>query len=440
VRPVPDYAMMYDQFKQKFGKSYNSEDEEAKRFGIFKSNVDYIYDTNAKKLSYRLGVNAFADLMADEFAQMYTGLQKPATPWGELPYLGRHNYSGSALPGSVDWTAKGAVTPVKNQGQCGSCWSFSTTGSLEGAWEIATGKLVSLSEQQFVDCDKKDSGCGGGLMDTAFSYAEKNALCTEGSYSYKGRAGSCQASSCTVGIPKGGVTGYKDVAADDEQALMEAVAKQPVSIAVEADKAAFQLYHSGVLTSKCGSNLDHGVLVVGYGTDSGTDYWKVKNSWGASFGEDGYIRLKRGKGGAGECGLLSGPPSYPVVSGSPAPGPSPVPPSPSPPAPGNSHYEHPPCRSDEVDVQVQGVAGSTCTPKCSGNTCPTDVPAGTRAKPQCVLQDSSTGDKYCALTCFLGGCPTGASCEHIGLTGICMYPSDALAAKMLTLAPPSLVV
>merc|ERR1712066_119061 len=264
----------------------------------------------------QLGVTPFADLTAEEFGNSHFGISKPSDVWGSLPRVGTHEYKGEALATSVDWTKKGAVTAVKNQGQCGSCWSFSTTGSLEGAWEIATGQLVSLSEQQFVDCDKKDSGCGGGLMDTAFSYAENNALCTEGSYSYKGRAGSCQASSCTVGIPKGGVTGYKDVAADDEQALMEAVAKQPVSIAVEADKAAFQLYHSGVLTSKCGSNLDHGVLVVGYGTDSGPDYWKVKTSWGASFGEEGYIRLKRGKGGAGECGLLSGPPSYPVVSGS----------------------------------------------------------------------------------------------------------------------------
>merc|ERR1712023_356863 len=120
---------------------------------------------------------------------------------------------GNALDDSVDWTTIGAVTPVKNQGQCGSCWSFSTTGSLEGAWEIATGKSVSLSEQQFVDCDKRDNGCGGGLMDTAFKYAEQNALCTEEGYR------------CSVGIPKGAVKGYKDVAKDDEQALMEAISK-----------------------------------------------------------------------------------------------------------------------------------------------------------------------------------------------------------------------
>merc|ERR1712113_483057 len=314
-RPEPNYDLMFNDFKETFGKYYNGIDEEAARFDIFKQNVDYIYDTNAQELPYKLGVNAFADLTSDEFVSQYTGLKQPAAPWGDLPYLGRHNYSGAALAASVDWTSKGAVTPVKNQGQCGSCWSFSTTGSLEGAWEIATGKLVSLSEQQFVDCDKKDSGCSGGLMDTAFKYAEKNAICTEESYSYKGRAGSCKASSCSVGIPKGGVTGYKDVATDDDQALMEAVAKGPVSIAIEADKSAFQLYHSGVLSSTCGTNLDHGVLAVGYGSENGKDYWKVKNSWGTSYGEDGYVRLLRGKGGKGECGILSGPPSYPIVSG-----------------------------------------------------------------------------------------------------------------------------
>lgn len=273
-------------------------------------------------------------------------------------------------------------------------------------------------------------------MDNAFKYAENNALCTEQSYPYKGMAGTCQATSCTVSIPKGDVTGFKDVAKDDMQALMQAVTQQPVSIAIEADKMAFQSYRSGILSSTCGNQLDHGVLLVGYGTDGGKDYWKVKNSWGTQYGEAGYVRLLRGKGGAGECGLLSGPPSFPVVSGKgPSPGPSPPspPPSPpSPPAPGSTHYEKPPCRSDEVDVQVQGLSGSTCTPKCEGMTCPTDVPTGTTAKPQCVLQDSTTGDKYCALSCFLGGCPTGAKCEHVGFTGICMYQdADSQPTKVL---------
>merc|ERR1711862_539147 len=197
---------------------------------------------------------------------------------------------GEALADAVDWTTKGAVTPVKNQGQCGSCWSFSTTGALEGAYEIASGNLVSLSEQQFVDCDKVDSGCSGGLMDNGFNFAKSNALCTEASYPYKAKGGTCAASSCTVGLAKGAVTGYKDVSADSESAMISAVTQQPVSIAIEADKSVFQLYKSGVLQSTCGSQLDHGVLLVGYGTEDGKDYWKVKNSWGSSWGDAGYVK------------------------------------------------------------------------------------------------------------------------------------------------------
>merc|ERR1712228_407669 len=198
------------------------------------------------------GINQFSDLKAEEVVAGYTGL-KPKSTWEGLPNLGTHTYNGEALADSVDWTTKGAVTPVKNQGQYGSCWSFSTTGSIEGAWEIASGKLVSISEQQFVDCDTVDSGCNGGLMDNGFKYAEGNALCTEQSYPYNAKKSQCEKQKCTIAIPQGGVTGYKDVA-DSEQALMSALNQQPVSIAIEADKSVFQLYHSGV-QGLCGASL-----------------------------------------------------------------------------------------------------------------------------------------------------------------------------------------
>merc|ERR1712032_154814 len=217
--------------------------------------------------------------------------------------------------------SKGAVTPVKNQGQCGSCWSFSTTGALEGAWEVATGNLVSLSEEMLVDCSKKNNGCQGGSMDLAIQYVESTGLCTEKSYPYiagGGKAGTCKASSCTLGLAKGAVSGFHDVSKNSEKALMSALMQGPVSIAVEADKSVFQSYRSGVMTRMCGANLDHGILAVGYGTEDGTPCWKVKNSWGSVWGDDGYANLERGKGGSGECGLLSDA-SYPVVSAKPGP-------------------------------------------------------------------------------------------------------------------------
>jgi len=310
---VSPIAKEFEEFVTKFEKTYSTAAEKAARFATFAKNFARIEAHNAEDKSFKLGINEFADMEPEEFAASHFGLKEASRPWSGLPYLGRDPYSGSALPSAVDWVSKGAVTDPKNQGKCGSCWSFSTTGALEGAWQIATGKLVSLSEQQLVDCAKNGNmGCKGGSMDLAFEYLEKYDVCTEDSYPYKAKQGTCKETNCTVAVPKGSIVGFKDVNSQDTNALMEAVSEQPVSVAIEADQMAFQLYTGGILTKKCGKKLDHGVLVVGYGTENGVDYWKVKNSWGANWGESGFIRMERGVPKDGECGIKDQP-SYPIV-------------------------------------------------------------------------------------------------------------------------------
>merc|ERR1712183_333436 len=356
--------------------------------------------------------------------------------------------------GSWDWTTKGAVTPIKDQAHCGSCWSFSATGALEGAWKIAGHGLVSLSEQHILDCDTGGHKCRGGSMAQSFGWVKQNGICSEKDDSYKCQdqaSATCTQSTCSKSsgtcskvLKPGDVTGYQGVGGT-ENALEAAVTKQPVSVAIEADKAVFQHYTGGVLKDEaCGENLDHGVLVVGYGTDA-TDgkYWKVKNSWGTSHGEAGYWRIERGSTQqGGECGIRKAAVYPNVKGGGPSPPSPPAPPAPpSPPSPpGSTHYEKPPCQSDEVAIQIQGANGQACSAHCDTTACPTDVPPGTTAKPGCVLQDSSTGSKYCALTCTFGGCPTGATCSSL-IKGICLYPTSANTNRpMLTLSNQEITV
>lgn len=213
------------------------------------------------------------------------------------------------LPSSVDWTAKGAVTPVQDQGDCGDCWAFATTGVLEGAFKISTGKLTKLSEQMLVDCDDYASGCTGGGADLGIWWVEDNGLSSEATYPYTsgkaGKAGSCK-KGLSKAIPSGAVSDFSDVG-ETEAALQAAVAQMPVAVGIEADKAPVQHYTGGVITGTgCGTSLDHNVLVVGYGELDGTKYWKVKNSWGPSWGMDGYFLIERGASGKdGECGILA---------------------------------------------------------------------------------------------------------------------------------------
>jgi C1A family cysteine protease len=281
------------------------------------NNDMYIDKINQEGRSYTLGHNQFSGMDELDFSNYVNNhlLNDSFT------LLKEHASNETWIPESVDWRNNNSVTPVKNQGQCGSCWSFSTTGSLEGIYAIQTGELVSFSEQQLVDCDNlrhggNDHGCNGGLMDNAFSWIRDNGgLCSEESYPYVSESGEkekCQ-TTCDL-LPRSQIQSWVDVESSDK-ALMSAVAQQPVSIAIEADQRDFQLYQSGVLTSECGTTLDHGVLVIGYGTENGEDYYLVKNSWGTSWGDEGYIKLGRGptyNDGQGQCGILLQA-SYPVL-------------------------------------------------------------------------------------------------------------------------------
>ncbi|XP_010536661.1 PREDICTED: KDEL-tailed cysteine endopeptidase CEP1 [Tarenaya hassleriana] len=283
-------------------------DEKQKRFNVFKHNVRHVHETNKQDRPYKLKLNMFGDMTSEEFRRTYAGsnVKHHRMLQGEKRGSGNFMYADvSRVPTSIDWRKKGAVTPVKNQGQCGSCWAFSTVVAVEGINQIKTKDLVSLSEQELVDCDTTENqGCNGGLMDLAFAFIkEKGGITTEAEYPYEASDETCN--KIKENAPAVSIDGHEDVPKNNEDALMKAVAHQPVSVAIDAGSSDFQFYSEGVFTGECGTELNHGVAVVGYGTTlDGTRYWIVKNSWGEDWGEKGYIRMQRGiQKKEGLCGI-----------------------------------------------------------------------------------------------------------------------------------------
>ncbi|CAN0913622.1 KDEL-tailed cysteine endopeptidase CEP2 [Linum grandiflorum] len=298
-----DIGERYNKWMSKHGRKYKNRDEYFHRFQIYQSNVHYINYINSKNLSYQLTDNKFADLTNDEFKSRYLGLSMPrSNPKHKECTCGGVS---KPLPVQADWRKSGAVTKVKDQGNCGSCWAFSAVSAVESLHKIKTGKLLTLSEQELVDCDVdgENEGCNGGFMNDAFEFIKEiGGLATEKKYPYIGRDSICdkkKLKDLAVNIK-----GYVVVPANNETALQAAVAKQPVSVAVDAGSYSFQFYSSGVFTGSCGTNLNHGVVAVGYGAEGGKKHWIVRNSWASDWGEDGYIRLERDvKSRGGKCGI-----------------------------------------------------------------------------------------------------------------------------------------
>ncbi|KAL5576578.1 hypothetical protein UlMin_018277 [Ulmus minor] len=304
-------AEKHEQWMAEHSRTYGDSAEKEKRFKIFKHNVDFIEKFNSEgNRTYKLGINRFSDLTDEEFLRYYTGSKKPITS-NPSSYNSFRYEKVTDIPNSLDWREQGAVTHVKYQGRCGCCWAFSAVAAVEGITKIRKGNLVSLSEQQILDCVTTGNGCEGGMKNDAFKYIIQNGgITTEEQYQYMEAQGTCQTEREQNAAAQ--ISGYEDVPKNDEEALLKAVIGQPVGASVDA--TSLKSYREGILPGDCGNSLNHAVTVIGYGTsEQGIKYWLIKNSWGASWGENGYAKIERDSGTpGGACGIAMRA-SYPII-------------------------------------------------------------------------------------------------------------------------------
>ncbi|KAL3739732.1 hypothetical protein ACJRO7_021063 [Eucalyptus globulus] len=282
VRPLhdPTIAEQHEQWMANYGRTYNDLQEKAKRQAIFAKNLQFIQDFNKSgNRTFQLGLNQFSDLTNEEFVRSHTGYLAPKQSKPKITSFSHQNLTGD-VPDNIDWVEKGAVNAIKDQGKCGSCWAFSVVAAVEGIVGITNGTPPVLSEQQLIDCDTTNYGCSGGYPDNALRNCIK---------------------------------GFTDVPSGEDE-LMKAVAQQPVSVIISSGCQEFQSYSGGVFNSECGQQLDHAVVVVGYGTsEEGTDFWKIRNSWGERWGERGYMRIQRGRGSSEGICRVASKASYPTA-------------------------------------------------------------------------------------------------------------------------------
>ena len=311
VSALSDLESHFMTFVTEFGKSYNTLDEYNFRLSQFARNHGHIMAHNANEgVSFLLGHNQMSDWTMEEYTAILTHTEMPEE---DKNYMYHPETEELAASTGIDWrnhNRKSYVNSIKDQGQCGSCWSFSANAALENAWAVKHGHLYSFAEQELVDCDPHSHGCNGGLQSYAYNYYKKHFAAEEKNYSYTAKDGQCAYDTAKHTEVK--TTGYINVSKNSPTQMKAALEKGVLAVSIEADQRVFQSYKSGIFDStECGSRLDHATNVVGWGSTGGTEYWIMRNSWGKTWGEKGYMRVKQ-VSGKGICGIQKEP-LYPTV-------------------------------------------------------------------------------------------------------------------------------